>query len=131
MLHPFSKTVSLKIVQSCYKHAVLLAIAALSIVAISPVWLISVPAISDFFNHLARMYVLVADGTADANPYYQVRLALYPNLAMDLIVPSLAHFMNVLLAAKIFLMICQLLIITGAMAIEYVVKRKHEFAGFI
>jgi hypothetical protein len=104
-------------------------VAVLAIGAICPVLLVALPAMPDYPNHLARMYVLTAAGTADANPFYEVSTALYPNLAMDLIVPPLGRMLGVELAGKIFLLTSQLLIVSGAIALELVVKRRHEIAG--
>jgi hypothetical protein len=112
-------------------RAVIMTVAVLTAVALSPVFLVVIPAMADFVNHLARMYILVTDGTADANPYYQVHWTLFPDLAMDIIVPPMARLISVLTATKIFLITSQLLVVTGAMAIEFVVKHRHEFAGFV
>ena len=57
----------------------------LAAASLLPVLLTPIPAMVDYPNHLARMYLLSGNGTADANPYYQVVWALYPNLAMDLL----------------------------------------------
>ena len=61
----------------------------------TPVLLTPIPAMVDYPNHLARMYVLVREGTASENPHYQVVWALYPNLAMDLLVPMFARTYSV------------------------------------
>ena len=58
----------------------------------------------DYLNHLARMYLLSQHGTPDANPYYEVAWALYPNLAMDLLVPQLARLISVENATRLFLL---------------------------
>ena len=86
--------------------------------AITPTMLVQIPAMEDYLDHLGRMYVLTTAGTSEANPYYQVSWALYPDLAMDLIVPQLARFMNVETAGKLFFITAQLLIVTGAIALE-------------
>lgn len=99
--------------------------------SLSPVLLTPIPAMVDYPNHLARMYVLVREGTASENPYYQVAWALYPNLAMDLLIPQFAHLFNVETATRVFLLLSQSLIITGALAIERVVKGRIELAGFV
>lgn len=52
--------------------------------ALLPVLLVRIPAMVDYPDHLARMYLLHANGTAAANPYYRVVWVLYPDLAMDL-----------------------------------------------
>src|SRR5438552_1344256 len=104
-------------------------IALLTLLAISPSFLVDIPAMGDYLNHLARMHLLVTDKTADANPYYHVHWALYSNLAMEILVPQFARFMSVELAMKTFFIVSQLLIVTGAIAIELTIKRKYEIAG--
>ena len=85
----------------------------------------------DYPNHLARMYLLSAIGTPEENPYYVVDWKLYPmNLAMDLIVPPMARFMDVATATKAFLVLSQILVVSGAVALEIVIKQRHQFAGF-
>ena len=50
----------------------------LAVASLLPVLLTPIPAMVDYPNHLARMYVLSRNGTADANPYYEVTWALIP-----------------------------------------------------
>src|ERR1700745_421101 len=76
--------------------------ALLFVAAITPTLLVPIPAMEDYLDHLGRMYVLAAASTTNANPYYQISWGLYPDLAMDLIVPQLARFMDVETAGKIF-----------------------------
>jgi hypothetical protein len=76
------------------------------------------------------MYVLSQNGTADANPYYEVAWALYPNLAMDLLVPRMARLISVENATRLFLLLSQLLIVGGALVLERVVKGRVHLAGF-
>ncbi|MGF6313307.1 hypothetical protein ABIB82_007459 [Bradyrhizobium sp. i1.8.4] len=104
-------------------------VAALVVVAICPVLLVALPAMVDYPNHVARMYVLAAAGTPEANPFYEISKTLYSNLAMDLLVPPLARIVGVEPASKIFLIACQLLIVSGAIALELAVKRRHEISG--
>ena len=61
----------------------------LLVLSLGPVFAVDIPAIVDYPNHLARMYVLSRAGTAAASSFYQVTWGFYPNLAMDLIVPPL------------------------------------------
>jgi hypothetical protein len=93
------------------------------------VLLVAIPAMVDYPNHVARMYVLVAAGTPDANPFYEVSNTLYSNLAMDVTVPPLARILGVEVACKVFIIACQLLIVSGAIALELAVKRRHEISG--
>lgn len=86
---------------------------------------------NDYPGHLARMYLLASLGAPDQNPYYYFYLPfVYPNLAMDIVVPILARFMDAAYATKSFLVLSQILVVSGAVALEMVIKRRHEFAGF-
>ena len=69
-------------------------------------------------------------GRANENPYYEISFALYPNLAMDLIVPQLAKFLEVERAMRLFFFASQVLIVAGAITLEWTIKRRHEMAGF-
>jgi hypothetical protein len=90
-----------------------------------------IPAMVDYPNHLARMYILSQSTGPDANPYYQAAWAPYPNLAMDLIVPQWARLVSVEDATRLFLFFSQILIVGGAVALEHVVKGRIQFAGFV
>ena len=105
--------------------------AVLVCASLGAVLVIPIPAMVDYPNHLARMYVLVRDGTPNANPYYQTAWALYPDLAMDLLVPQFARVFTVETASRLFLLMSQGLIIGGALALERVVKGRFEIAGFM
>jgi len=107
-----------------------LAFALLFAVALAPTVMVDIPAMVDYPNHLARMHILATAGTPDQSPYYQVKWALYPNLAMDLIVPPLGHLVGVEAATRWFLLLSQILVVTGAIAIEWAVKGRHRIAGF-
>ncbi len=104
--------------------------ALLFVVAILPTLLVEIPAMEDYLDHLSRMYILTTAGTSDANPYYQISWAVYSDIAMDIIVPQLGRFMDVETAGRLFFLASQLLVVTGAIAIELSVKRRHEIAGF-
>lgn len=105
-------------------------IALLIAVALTPTLLVHIPAMVDYPNHLARMYLLARDGTPAANPYYRVAWALYPDLAMDLVVPLIARWVSVETALRLFLLISQGLVVAGAMVLERVVKGRVMLAGF-
>ena len=96
-----------------------------------PVLLVQIPAMVDYPDHLARMYILATNGTPQANPAYRVEWALYPNLAMDLIIPEMARLFGVPLSGRIFLLISEVLIVGGAMTLERVMKGRVELAGFV
>src|ERR1700683_5329524 len=76
--------------------------ALLAVASFLPVLLTPIPAMVDYPNHLARMYILSRNGTPDANPYYEVAWALYPNLGMDLLIPQIARLISVENATRLF-----------------------------
>ena len=94
--------------------------------ALSPLLWIETPAMVDYVNHLARMHLLASDSPHSG---YDVVWQFNPNLAMDLIVPFLARWMPVDVAARLFLAAAQILIVSGAVALERSVKGQHSFAG--
>jgi hypothetical protein len=103
--------------------------AAMFLLALIPVLTTPIPAMSDYLNHLARMYVLAGQGKA--SPFYQVDWHFYPNLAMDLTVPGLGRWIGVELATRLFLLASQILVVTGSMAIERQVKGRTQIAGIV
>jgi len=92
-----------------------------------PVLSVDIPAMNDYLNHLARMHLLT---TPTVNSFYQINWKISPYIAMDLIVPQLAHVMSVETAVRIFYIASQCLIFTGAIAAEYAMKRQHQLAGY-
>jgi hypothetical protein len=104
--------------------------ALLAVASFAPVLLTPIPAMVDYPNHLARMYILSQNGTPDANPYYEVAWAFYPNLAMDLLIPPMARLISVENATRLFLLLSQFLVVGGALALEQVVKGRVHLAGF-
>ena len=113
------------------KFLLTVVLAMLTAASLLPVLVTPIPAMVDYLNHLARMYILSQSGAPDANPYYEVAWALYPNLAMDLIVPQMARLVSVENATRLFLLFSQLLIVGGALALERVVKGRVHLAGFV
>lgn len=115
----------------CPDRSVAIAVfAMLAAVSFLPVLLTPIPAMVDYPNHLARMYVLSQNGTLEANPYYEVAWAFYPNLGMDLLVPQMARLMSVENATRLFLLLSQLLIVAGALLLEWARKGRVHLAGF-
>lgn len=104
--------------------------AMLAVVSFLPVLLTPIPAMVDYPNHLARMYILSQNGTPDANPHYEVAWAFYPNLGMDLLVPQMARLMSVETATRLFLLLSQSLIVGGALLLEWARKGRVHLAGF-
>jgi hypothetical protein len=102
----------------------------LFLLALAPALCFAIPAaMVDYPNHLARMFVLARDGTAAAHPYYQAHWAVIPDLAMDLLVPPAGRAIGVETATRLFYLLSQILIVTGAMAIARAAKGSLYVAG--
>jgi len=101
----------------------------LFVVALLPLGFVDIIPMIDYVNHLARIQLLAAAGTADANPFYDITWKLYPNLAADLVVPQLARLMSVETALKLFFGFSQVLIVTGAIALERQIRGRHLVSG--
>jgi hypothetical protein len=84
-----------------------------------PIWTHPLPPVSDYINHLARMYVIA---TVHKNPllanFYEIDWKIIPNLTMDLIVPVLARGVNIYLAGQIFMVVMFAVIISGTLALN-------------
>jgi hypothetical protein len=104
-------------------------VAILFVAALFPLVLVDIIPMSDYPNHLARMELLAAAGTPEANPYYDITWKLYPNLAADLLVPELARLMSVEAALRVFFGVSQALIVTGAIAVERQIRGRHLVSG--
>jgi hypothetical protein len=99
--------------------------AALLAAAIAPLFAVEIPAMLDYTNHLARMYIL----TQANNPAYEAHWGVSTNIAMDVVVPAFARWMSVATAAKAFLGAGQVLVVTGAVFLEWVIKGRHRLGG--
>jgi hypothetical protein len=84
-----------------------------------------IPAMLDYVNHLSRMFLL----SGAPSPAYVVRYRLWTDLAMDLFVPVLAHVVGAQTAAKVFVGLSQVLVVTGSMALEWATKRRQRLGG--
>jgi len=93
--------------------------AAFTLLISIPIWTHPLPPLSDYVNHLARMYVIA---TLSKNPelarFYEIDWRVIPNLTMDLIVPLLARFMNVYLAGQVFIIGMFALLVSGCLALN-------------
>jgi hypothetical protein len=103
-----------------FRPAHILALFALLIGAVSiPVLTHRLPPLSDYVNHLARMYVIDA---IDSDPYlakfYEIQWQIIPNLVMDLIVPVLARAISIYHAGQLFLISIFALILSGTLALN-------------
>jgi hypothetical protein len=116
--------------QAVSRHRDIILVGSLFVISFAPVLLVRIPAMIDYVNHLARMHVLFDAAAGRSNPAYVVDTRLYPNLAVDIIVPWLAQLVGVETATRIFLLASQTLVVTGAIALEIVVRGRHQISGY-
>jgi hypothetical protein len=116
--------------QAIVRHRGLILVGILFVISVTPVLLVRIPAMIDYVNHLARMHLLVDAAAGRLNPVYVLNWRLYPNLAVDIVVPWLAQSVSVETATRLFLLASQALVVTGAIALEIAVRGRHQVSGF-
>jgi hypothetical protein len=88
---------------------------------LSPLLWVRVPALVDYPNHLARMWILVHAGDIAAlASNYVAHWRLIPDLAMDLIVPPLAHLIGVEPAGRVFIALTMVVLVGGTVTLHRV-----------
>jgi len=88
-------------------------------ISLVPIWTVHTPPLVDYPNHMARMHILVhAHESAALQQYYEVRWAVLPNLAMDVVIPSLATVVPLEVAGKLFLSLIFVLLSIGVLALH-------------
>ncbi|MGH7070405.1 MAG: hypothetical protein ACREFO_10365 [Acetobacteraceae bacterium] len=95
--------------------------ACFMIATISPLLWIRVPALVDYPDHLARMWILAAHGSIPAlAANYQLHWRILPDLAMDLIVPPLSHLLPIEIAGRVFIALTMMTLIGGTATLHRV-----------
>ena len=88
-------------------------------ISLIPIWTVQTPPLTDYPNHMARMHILVnAHQSPTLQQYYEVRWAVLPNLAMDIVIPTLAMVLPLEVAGKVFLSLIFLLLSMGVLALH-------------
>jgi hypothetical protein len=86
---------------------------------LSPLLWASIPPLADYPNHLARMWILVhRSEIPELASNYFIHWRLVPNLAMDLVVPTLAKITTVETAGRLFIALTMLTLIGGTVALH-------------
>ncbi len=98
--------------------------------SLAPPLMVDIPVGFDIPNHVARMGILAQASQGAEHPYYEASWAPYPNLAMDLIVPQLAKVLEVEAATRCFYLSTQVLVVSGAIALEVANKQRMQLAGY-
>lgn len=98
------------------------------LVAGAPLLVTDLPPLGDYSNHLARMYVIMH---VQIDPVlariYEVAWNVVPNLAMDLVVPPLAHVVPLDIAGRIFIALAMLLPVAGVLTLHRVAFGTRSF----
>jgi hypothetical protein len=91
-----------------------LALLAAAVVLIWPLWAVGTPAMPDYPARLAGFYL--AAGGANASPlssFYGIAWAPIPNLAGEIVIPTLARILPLEIAAKLFLSLAVAMWVAG------------------
>lgn len=93
-----------------------------------PFFLVGVPPVQDYPNHLARLYVL-AFGAADPSlsAMYTPHWTVIPNLAIDLVGPPLMHLLPVSVVGRILLAASAILPVAGIVLYHRAVFRVRSW----
>jgi hypothetical protein len=93
--------------------------AALAFFTLAPLLLVEIPPLIDYANHLSRYHVIA---TIDSNPtlqsFFEVRWALLPNLALDLVAPALMKTMSPYDAGRVIVGASMLLTVGSGAALH-------------
>lgn len=97
-------------------------VAALLLIACVPLALTLIPPLSDYPNHVARIYVLLnLDHSAELATYYAPFLRPIPNLAFDAVALVLAQMLPLWLAGKVVIAITFAVMLGGVIYLHRVV----------
>lgn len=87
--------------------------------AAAPIFATTLPPLSDYANHLARMHVLAWHTIIpELDQLYLVHWSVIPNLLMDAVVPPLVPLLGVVHSGQVFLVVTLLSLATGPLAIH-------------
>ena len=94
-----------------------LALLTLLSLLLLPLFLCDVPPLGDYPNHLGRAFVLASlPGDPVLARMYAMHWSIIPNLGIDLILPPLIHVLPIHVAGRLFIGLCILLPVLGAIA---------------
>lgn len=90
--------------------------AAIFALSLIPLLVTPVLPLIDFYNHVARFFVLAhIDGSPFLQRYYEARWALLPNIGVDVLGTPLLAILPPLIAAKLLIVIILAVIFSGAL----------------
>jgi hypothetical protein len=93
------------------------ALIGLCVALVAPLFVVDVPPLGDYPNHLARVFVLAALPNDDVLArFYAAHWSIIPNLALDLIAPAMIHVAPVHVAGRLLIAAAILLPVFGTIA---------------
>jgi hypothetical protein len=90
-----------------------LAAVALILISLIPFLLVDVPAVLDYPNHLARIFILAHPGDSELSRFYAPHWRVLPNLGFDLLGVALLKILPVHVGGRILLAISQIAPLLG------------------
>lgn len=88
---------------------------------LTPLAVVTIPPLVDYPNHLARLHILAAiEDEPTLQGIYEVRWAILPNLAMDLIALPFAKLLGAVDAGRLFVAITIVLLLGGTATLHRV-----------
>lgn len=97
------------------------------VAALTPLLFVRVPALVDYPDHLARMWILARHGSLPqlaAN--YQIHWRILPDLAMDLIIPPISAIVSIETAGRVFIGLTIFALIGGTATLHRVLFGRWE-----
>ncbi len=83
---------------------------------VAPLFLVDVPPLLDYPNHLARMVALAWPDDPDLARFYAPRWGIIPDLGIDLVLPPLLHVLPVHVVGRLAAAVIVLLPVAGTIA---------------
>jgi hypothetical protein len=111
-------------------HFVLLA--SLGSLTLLPLWLVDIPPLVDYLNHIARDHVLAHFDDSDIFPrFYRPEWGFLPNLAMDAAIVPLAKFVSIDMAGKLFLAAIFIATVGGVFILSFALHGQVEWPAYL
>ena len=105
------------------------------LLALIPLFAVSVPPLHDYPFHLARADILHSlPGSAFLRDHYEQGSFLLPNVGMDVVMAPLARYLPILIAGRVFLGLVLTVMLSGTVALHFALHRRLSawplLAGF-
>ena len=112
-------------VQPPHIWSVVALFAVFAMVALYPIWVVQIPGLGDYLNHLARMHVLATFDRSEAlHTVYRLHWQAIPYQAMDIAFIALRHLAPIYDAGRIFVAICIVLPALSVAILHFAVHRR-------